>query len=401
MWLEIPEQQIYVEPNGSKVLSLKEISYLLLHIYASSSQVNYGSIHAKINAEAANVIMTVKGTSEGILCNLDLKRRPGFEIKPGRDSVEIEFTDSHQRIHYASFLLQVPESTEAEQPAVPKAPPVRLTGDKYAVVVGISKYEHQGAGLSNLKYADRDARDFLAFLESPAGGSFRKENIRALFNEEATTQNVQTALRTFLAKPGETDTVILYWAGHGDEDPNDNRNLYLLTYDTDPDNMGGTAYLMSDLPTVFRRVLKAKHVITFTDSCHSYGITGERAHVSSMENKENNLINQYMEVYAKEGDRAVFTASDISQTSDEDERWGGGHGVFTYFLLEGLRGAADANHDGTVTAGELYAYVKKQVLIATGRAQNPQAILGSAENIPLSGPLVRSQTSLPAQLFAK
>jgi len=387
MWLDIPEQQIHVGPNRSAVLSPKEISYLKIHIYASSSQVNYGSIHTKINAEAANVIMTVSGTSEGILCNLDLKRRPGFEIKPGRGSVEIEFTDSHQRIHYASYLLQVPESAEVQNPPLSKVAPARTTGDKYAIVVGISKYQHQGAGLSNLKYADRDAQDFLAFLESPAGGGFRKENIRALFNEDATVQSLRTALYTFLTKPGETDTVILFFAGHGDEDPNDNRNLYLLTYDTDPDNMGGTAFLMSDLQDVFLRVLKARRVITFTDSCHSFGISGERAHVST---KENNLINQYFVKAASAGERAVITASDISETSGEDERWGGGHGVFTYFLLQGLQGAADSNHDGTVTTGELFAYLSTQVRKATGNAQHPKALPGLAENIPLSGPLVRS-----------
>jgi Caspase domain len=390
IWLDIPEQQILVEPNGSAVLSPKEISYLRIHIYASSSQVNYGSIHAKINAEAANVIMTVKGTSDGILCSLDLKRRPGFEIKPGRSSVEIEFADSHQRIHYASYLLQVPESAEVQNEAPRKAVPVRVTGDKYAIVVGISKYEHQGSGLSNLKYADRDARDFLAFLESPAGGSFREENIRALFNTEATAQNLRTALYTFLTKPGETDTVILFFAGHGDEDPNDNRNLYLLTYDTDPDNMGGTALPMWELQEVFLRVLKARRVITFTDSCHSFGISGERAHVST---KENNLINQYLTKAASSGERAVITASDISETSSEDERWGGGHGVFTHFLLQGLKGAADSNHDGTVTTGELFAYLSAQVRKATGNSQHPKAVPGSAENIPLSGLLARSQKS--------
>jgi uncharacterized caspase-like protein len=136
--------------------------------------------------------------------------------------------------------------------------------------------------------------------------------------------------------------------------------------------------------------LKARRVITFTDSCHSFGISGERAHVST---KENNLINQYFTKAASAGERAVITASDISETSDEDERWGGGHGVFTYFLLQGLQGAADSNHDGTVTTGELFAYLSAQVRKATGNAQHPKSIPGSAENIPLSGPLVRSQTT--------
>src|SRR5207248_1667065 len=72
------------------------------------------------------------------------------------------------------------------------------------------------------------------------------------------------------------DQVVLYIAGHGAPDPNDPRNLYLLTYDTKLDDMGGTAFPMWQLQDVFTRVLKAKRVITFADTCHSYGFSGER-----------------------------------------------------------------------------------------------------------------------------
>ena len=74
--------------------------------------------------------------------------------------------------------------------------------------------------------------------------------------------------------------MILFFAAHGDADPHDNRNLYLLTYDTDPDNMGGTAYPMYDLQEVFERMIKARRVITFADTCHSFGVSGERANVT-------------------------------------------------------------------------------------------------------------------------
>lgn len=389
-WLHIPEQNAKVRPNGSLALSSDKISYLQIHIYASTGQVSYGSIHVKINTEAANPLMTVAGTADGILCKLDLKLRSGFEIAPGRNSVEIEFADHRQRTHYASYLLMAPEGNEVQRHPPPAAAPARHTGTKYAVVIGISKYQHQGAGLTNLRYADRDGQDFLAFLKSPLGGGFRKENIQALFNEEATTENIRTALFTFLAKPGKEDTVVLYIASHGDKDPNDERNLYLLTYDTDPQNMGGTGFPMWELQEVFQRVLKSDRVITFADSCHSFGISGQRTDLSL---KDNNLINQYFAKSASTPERAVITASDISEESQENERWGGGHGVFTYYLLKGLHGAADANHDGTVTTGELFNYVRRQVMTDTARTQNPRAITGSAENIPLSGPLVRSEAA--------
>ena len=86
-----------------------------------------------------------------------------------------------------------------------------------------------------------------------------------------------------------------------------------------------------------------------------------------------------------------FTAN--NKLYRRDERWGGGHGVFKYFLLKGLQGEADSNHDGTVTTGDLFAYVSEQVRKATSKRQNPKHVPNSAENIPLSGPLVRSQVS--------
>jgi uncharacterized caspase-like protein len=129
-------------------------------------------------------------------------------------------------------------------------------------------------------------------------------------------------------------------------------------------------------------VLKAKRVITLADTCHSYGFSGVRAGTGVK--RTNNLINQYLQRYASKGQRAVITASDISESSLEDAKWGDGHGVFTYFLLQGLQGKADLNHDGVVTAGELFAYLKQSVPQATGGKQNPRAAAGISSGMTVS-----------------
>ena len=38
-----------------------------------------------------------------------------------------------------------------------------------------------------------------------------------------------------------------------------------------------------------------------------------------------------------------------------------GHGIFTYYLLQGLGGSADLNKDGIVTVQELYEFIEQQV----------------------------------------
>jgi uncharacterized caspase-like protein len=258
------------------------------------------------------------------------------------------------------------------------------------VVIGISKYDQSGASIPNLKYADQDAMSFLEFLKSPAGGALADDSVTLLLNEQATTKNIRHALFTFLTTAQPQDTVVIYIAGHGAPDPHDPRNLYLITADTNPEDMGGTAFPMWQMQDVYDRVLKAKKVVTVADTCHSYGFSGARAEDTGKNGS--NLINQYLERYAAKGERAVITASDISESSFEDAQWGNGHGVFTYFLLKGLKGEADKNHDGVVTAGELFAYVQRMVPQATNGKQNPRAMQGLASGLPVSV-LKRTQAS--------
>ena len=80
--------------------------------------------------------------------------------------------------------------------------------------------------------------------------------------------------------------------------------------------------------------------------------------------------------------RLMMTAADTEEFSLEDARWGGGHGVFTHFLLDGLRGAGDANGNGIVTFSELFEFVSGNVRDATGGRQNPQ--MSGFGDIPLA-----------------
>ena len=67
--------------------------------------------------------------------------------------------------------------------------------------------------------------------------------------------------------------------------------------------------------------------------------------------------------------RVVLTASRSSEVSEERDNLG--HGVFTYYLLEGLKGKADQDGDGIITVDEVCAYVSKKVPEATGQNQHP------------------------------
>jgi uncharacterized caspase-like protein len=400
-WLELPQagQRVAIDSSIALDQAPGSIQQLVLHIPAGGSRINYGTIHTKVNTESADVAMKSTNGMDGFTLNVDLAGAGGFPMLPGRNSVELEYQDEFGRARYYNFLLDFsnPSSPGGRGfDVIPtKSAPEKRAGRLFAVVIGISHYAKSNGQINDLRYADRDAQSMLDFLKSPAGGGLAEEDTLLLLNDAATTESIRHALFSFLTKPQEQDTVVIYIAGHGAPDPLDPRNLYLITADTKPDDMGGTAFPMWQIQDVFDRILKAKRVLTFADTCHSYGFSGLRA--GAGQKHANNLVNQYLQRYASKGQRAVITASDISESSFEDAKWGDGHGVFTYFLLQGLQGKADANHDGVVTAGELFAYLQQSVRQATDGKQNPRAMVGITSSLTVSTvPRTHARNQIPA-----
>ncbi|MCX6137974.1 MAG: caspase family protein [Ignavibacteriales bacterium] len=254
----------------------------------------------------------------------------------------------------------------AQQPGKP-APASTGRPQQWAVVVGVSEYEKPS--IKNLNYADRDAREFADYLKSPAGGGFEEARVRVLLNKEATLQNIKSALNQFLRQTVDKDLVIIYFAGHGAPEPANPSNNYLLCYDTDPTSLETTAFPMWDINTALQRYIPSKRVVVLTDACHSGGISTELA-TRGMGTVESNLINQYLSDLSKSKEGIiVFTASQSGEVSQELDKFG--HGVFTHFLLQGLKGEADRNNDYTVTIGELMDYVEEMVKRQTNGNQHP------------------------------
>jgi hypothetical protein len=273
--------------------------------------------------------------------------------------------------------LKVPvKRGEGERPEI-------FSGRKYALVVGISKFADHSGGLTDLKYADADAEAISRFLQTPAGGRFPADNILLLTNERATLAALQRAMKSFIAQPGPDDLILIFLATHGSPDPFAEQNLYFLTYDTNVDRMAETAFAMSDFKRMLESNVRSRRMILLVDTCHSAGLTGSRGETSR--GLSNNLVNLYAErlLYQEEG-KAVITSSDVNESSQESPRWGGGHGVFTYFLLEGMRGMADSNVDLVVTVGELFRFVRQRVRLDTDYRQNPRMLLSTNENLALA-----------------
>lgn len=239
-------------------------------------------------------------------------------------------------------------------------------GKIWAVVIGISKYK----SVHPLRYADLDALAFQEYLTRNVG--IPAEQITLLLNDQATLTNLKRTLGTELKrKAAEKDTVIIYYAGHGAPEADasasddDGMEKYIVPYDADPKDLYTTGLPMREVETIFNR-LAPERVIFISDSCYS-GATAGRTFATA--SRRAVVSESFLTRLSKGKGRIVLSASKASEVSEEREDLG--HGVFTYYLLEGLRGNADADHDGIITVDEAYSYVSTKVPEATGQNQHP------------------------------
>ena len=239
-------------------------------------------------------------------------------------------------------------------------------GQIWAVVIGISQYK----SVRSLKYADKDALAFRDYLTQNLGVT--TDHLTVLTNEQATLFNLKRSLGTDLKRnAGPKDTVIIFYAGHGAPEPDasspdgDGLEKYLIPYDADPQDLYTTGLPMREVETIFHR-LSAERVMFITDSCYS-GATAGRTFSTAA--RRATLSDGFLTRLSKGKGRVVLTASRAGEVSEERDDLG--HGVFTYYLLEGLRGKADVDGDSLVTVDEAYSYLSTKVPQATGQNQHP------------------------------
>jgi len=231
-------------------------------------------------------------------------------------------------------------------------------GDLYALVVGVSKYRNPK--IQELKRADKDARDFGEFLKTQ-NKLFRRSHIRVLCNDDATRARVVKHLSYGMRRAGKNDTVILFFSGHGAKDSYYPEEVFFLTHDTDPDNLNGTAVKMNGLR--FLKRIDADRVVLIADACHAGGF-------SQFGTKGGPLWKELMREVSASSGKVMITSSRPDEVSIEKP--GMENSVFTHYLLEGLKGMADKDRDGLVTAQEAYDYTYRLTKDETAGRQHPQ-----------------------------
>jgi CHAT domain-containing protein/uncharacterized caspase-like protein len=406
--LEMPE--ISAARHTAPIIRLrnKDVPSLKFRVVEPfASEIDYGKIIVTLNGSGVNRGCEKKADAEGkiVLCGRREDRLGGYELQAGKNVIEIKATDRKGREFYASYILVLGDKTAAiDKPEIASGKAEVFRGRKFAVIIGVSDYKFQDAGLKNLNYADDDARAIAAFLQTPAGGGFASSDIKLLLNADASLLAVRSALLETAKRARADDLIFIFIAGHGAPDPVASQNLYFLLTDSKVADMPNTAFPMAELKQILDTQVYAKRVLVLIDTCHSAGVNQKTKTLVTtrdlvQEGDENNISNFFLtnQLFKQTG-RAVITSSDVNEVSQESAKWGN-HGVFTWALLNGLKGKADLNGDKFITAGELFQFTRASVQKATNFQQNPIALPGSSVNLALAMVGNESKNEIPNSVF--
>ncbi|HYE94535.1 MAG TPA: caspase family protein, partial [Terriglobales bacterium] len=364
--------------------------------------INYPGVDAKVEGESIVVLglvtdnvavdrvqVTVNGVELAQPRELGVVGR-GVPIRvpaplvPGPNVIEITAADK------AGNVSQIVRTVVRAAPVVaaPTPPPGPKVANRWAVVIGVGEYEHRT--IPKLRYATKDAEAVYQFLTTQGG--YPKENVLLLTDTTAqkpTLVNIKRALGDFLARrAGRDDMVLIYFAGHGAPEVDaggieaDGLSKYLIPRDGDPDSLYTSALPMDEIQRIFARV-QAERIVMLLDTCYS-GTAGGRTFARAS-TRATGINDQFLERLTRSRGRVIITASGPNEVALELPELG--HGVFTHFVLEGLRGKADRNKDSLVTVSELYEYVEDQVDATARRAGGRQRPLMKGEiegTLPLS-----------------
>ncbi len=239
-------------------------------------------------------------------------------------------------------------------PKLPERP------DDFALIVGIEDYRTLPAA----DYGEHDADTMQKYL---MGMGVPEENIILLKGARASKTDLAKYLEEWLPRNVLPESrVYFYYSGHGAPEPSSGK-AYLVPYDGDPSFLKSSAYPVSRLYKNLQK-LKAKEVIVMLDACFSGA--GGRSVIAKGTRPLVTIKNPTLRRGSKVVALTASSGSEIAGGLDKKS-----HGMFTYYLLKGLQGAADADGNSHVTLRELHGYVRKRVQRAArrqNREQTPQ-----------------------------
>ncbi|MGB1285219.1 MAG: caspase, EACC1-associated type [Aggregatilineales bacterium] len=230
---------------------------------------------------------------------------------------------------------------------------------RYALLIGISEYDDPA--LPDLVSPVYDVEVLETLLKNPDIGAF--DEVITLKNASSMElrRNISN-LFSHRKNKNSTDTLLLYFSGHGLLDGN--HKLYFAAKDAEQDDARGTS-LPASFVTECMDGARSQRQIIILDSCNSGNFSNVKSGEVGIE-----------DIFQSNGNGCyVITASDAYQRAWEGKYFDDSikHSFFTHFLIEGLKtGDADRDYNGKVDVVELFEYVEDKMQTYTREKQIPK-----------------------------
>lgn len=237
--------------------------------------------------------------------------------------------------------------------------PNRPIADKWALVVGISKFEDPL--IHPLTYAAKDAVDFYNYLIKDAG--FKPDHVHLLLDEQADARRIKHEIGDdFLIRAvGPDDLVVIYFSTHGSSPEMDSQgDSYLISYDSEFKSLWGSIE-MNKLSAEIKKHLQTNRMLLILDACHS-GATDSSS--KGLTRGTNFNAEQIVQGCGKQ----VVCSSRPEEQSWLSKRYS--NSVFTKQLLEALR--SQGKYTKLSSAFDnMASQVESEVRRDRGEAQHP------------------------------
>ncbi|MDD3144235.1 MAG: caspase family protein [Candidatus Cloacimonetes bacterium] len=348
-----------------------------VYLYGESNQRTYnlGNMEPGEYRDVVFDIITAK-TARELDLSLDLRESRSQFSKPDlplnlafnrvertADQMVVQGRESDQMIGTAPALsvdvdLDIPERGKPQK-------------NRWGVIIGIENYRN----VQQVEFARRDAEFMREYFNKALG--IPSENIYVKTDDGATLGEFQALFnpRGWLEKNAnkKDSEIFIYYSGHGAPDAGGSE-AFLLPHDGNPNFASNTGYPLQQLYTNLGS-LKARQVTIFLDSCFSGGTRGNEIILAGAK-----PVFISPELPSVAANVTVFSAASGSQiaSSYPDMQ----HGLFSYYLMKGMRGEADANSDRKITQSEMNSYLGDNVgsmARRMGREQDPQLQSGEPD----------------------
>jgi len=245
--------------------------------------------------------------------------------------------------------------------------------------------------IPNLPATTNDVQALAEILTNPFCCCYLHNIVQFLTNEQATSENIRKALKELAQVVSEDSTVVIYFSGHGGRIyESDTQNVYLFSHDTNPNYLERTAVSGSEFDELLAAIY-ARKLLIILDACHASGAAKLRL---STAHWRQGLPDAYVQELAQGNGRVVIASSKENQVSWN--RPGNDHGLFTWHLLEGLKGEA-TQLDKFIRVFDLYDYVNKQV---RGERPDQEPVL-HAKNVDANFPIALNSNSATMKILSK